>query len=275
MKLIKLVFILFILNIVSNISTAQELEKIWETSRELATPESVIYDVVNDILYVSNVNGDPSEKDGNGFISKISTSGEIKTLKWAKGLNAPKGMAISQGKLYVADLNELIEIDLKNGKILNKYATDKTNGLNDVTISINGVVYVSDAQNGVIYALDNDEFSIWNENTFNSLNGILANMGKLLLGGQSIYEMDISTREAKEIFYDTGGVDGLEMNESGNIIFSNYQGKIFIENNGELFEILDVADDGIYTADIEYAIRPGLLLVPTLTDNRVIAYKFK
>ena len=45
----------------------------WELEG-LSNPESVIYDKKLNHLYISNVNGSPVEKDGNGFISIISFS---------------------------------------------------------------------------------------------------------------------------------------------------------------------------------------------------------
>ena len=43
----------------------------WETDTLLTTCESVLYDQDQDVLYVSNINGAPDGKDGNGFISKV------------------------------------------------------------------------------------------------------------------------------------------------------------------------------------------------------------
>ena len=48
--------------------TAQNLKKIWEVET-LEAPESVVY--YNGAYYVSNVSGQPAEKNGKGFISKL------------------------------------------------------------------------------------------------------------------------------------------------------------------------------------------------------------
>jgi len=74
-----------------------QLIKLWETNADFKLPESVIYDKENDILYVSNMQGDPFTKDKNGFISKVDVDGKIIKLKWIEGLNAPKGLTISKG----------------------------------------------------------------------------------------------------------------------------------------------------------------------------------
>lgn len=70
------------------------LTRLWTTDTVLRTPESVLYDKAHDIIYVANVNLNPWEKDGNGFISRLDTKGNILELQWVSGLNGPKGMGI-------------------------------------------------------------------------------------------------------------------------------------------------------------------------------------
>jgi len=67
--------------------------KLWETPNDLKNPESVAFAPKQNVLFVSNVNGKPTLKDQNGFISKVSPSnGSIIELNWVTGLNAPKGI---------------------------------------------------------------------------------------------------------------------------------------------------------------------------------------
>ena len=73
------------------------------------TPESVLHDPDADVYLVSNIQGDPFEKDDNGFISRVSPDGVVLELRWIDGakenvdLDAPKGMAILGDELWVAD----------------------------------------------------------------------------------------------------------------------------------------------------------------------------
>ena len=93
------------------ISPAQAHEHTLELAWELqgfSNPESVIYDAQLNHFYVSNVNGAPNEKAGNGFISIVSFDGRMIQEKWMIGLNAPKGLAIHNRTLYVADIDELL-----------------------------------------------------------------------------------------------------------------------------------------------------------------------
>ena len=105
-------------------------------------PESVYAD--GGSYYVSNVNGGPLDKDGNGFISKVSGDGKMTTLKWIEGMNAPKGMVMNGGKLYVSDIDDLIEIDAAAGKITATYPAEGAVFLNDTAVDEAGNVYVSD-----------------------------------------------------------------------------------------------------------------------------------
>src|ERR1039458_1298483 len=48
----------------------------------LQTPECALWDADQDVYFVSNINGDPTAVDGNGFISKIGPDGKVIELKF-------------------------------------------------------------------------------------------------------------------------------------------------------------------------------------------------
>ena len=66
------------LSLCSSFINAQSFDKVWETEKVLKIPESVLYDEIRNQIYVSNINGKPTEKDGNGFISLLDREGNIK-----------------------------------------------------------------------------------------------------------------------------------------------------------------------------------------------------
>jgi hypothetical protein len=252
----------------------QNLIQEWATPRDFETPESVLYDESNDIIYVSNINGSANEKDGNGYISKLSTDGKIKKLKWVTGLDAPKGMGIFGQTLYVADISQVVEIDIQKGKILTRYEAPGAVFLNDITIRINGEVYASDSQSGVIFRLKNGEIAPWlKHENIKTPNGLLAGEGKLLIGENSVYEVDFETREVQTVVEEGGGIDGLEKDNQGKILFSHWAGRIFRVSGGKPVKIWDSSADQINTADLDFAFKPELLLVPTFSDNRIMAFK--
>ncbi|WP_372947006.1 hypothetical protein [Mariniphaga sp.] len=253
---------------------AQKLEKVWETSADLKTPESVLFDEEKEIMYVANINGDPSEKDGNGFISILNADGSEKNLEWVKGLDAPKGMALHDGKLYVSDIDRLVEIDVQSGKIISRYHATNAVFLNDVAACSNGMILVSDTRTAKIHALVNGSLTLWMEGEpLETPNGLFTEMGKLYIGDKNIYEVDIKTKEIKQIIADAGGVDGLEKNNAGEFVFSNWPGRVFVNRNGKNVKLLDTTAQEINTADLDFALKLDLVLVPTFFDNKVVAYK--
>ena len=115
------------------------------------TPESVLYDAENDVMYVSNINGKPTDADKNGFISKVSPDGKVLELKWIDGskpataLNAPKGLAIAAKMLWVSDLNQIKLFDLKTGAARGRLGAPGATFLNDLTAAPDGTVYAADS----------------------------------------------------------------------------------------------------------------------------------
>src|SRR5919199_1143874 len=145
-----------------------KVNKIWETPDELKNPESVVYALKEDTLFVSNIDGKADEKDQKGFISKVSLSnGSITELNWITGLNAPKGMAIyNNSKLYVSDITDLVEIEIANGKITNRYNAPGSKFLNDVVVDNQGNIYVSDTGTNSVYIHErNPTNNSYNNNT--------------------------------------------------------------------------------------------------------------
>lgn len=253
---------------------AQTLEKVWETSTEMKTPESVLYDAERDIIFVSNINENPSEKDGNGFITILNPDGSVKVFKWIENLSAPKGMAIFDGRLYVSDIDQLVEIDIENGKIIKKYDAPDAVFLNDVAACMNGMIFVTDTRTAKIHVLNKGNFSVWMEGEpFKSPNGLFTEKGKLYVGDENIYEVDVPSKKITKIISDAGGVDGLEKNNAGEFVFSNWPGRIFIHTDGKTIKLHDSTDEEINTADIDFALKYNWILVPTFFDNRIVAYK--
>src|ERR1041384_4269172 len=137
--------------------------EVWQTTG-LKHPESALPDPTATFAYVSNVNGQPLDKDGNGFISKVSLKdGKALELEWAKGLDAPKGLALANGHLYAADIDKLVEIDAGSGKILARYDAPGSQFLNDVAAAPDGTVYVSDSTASAIWRLQNGKLEKWLE----------------------------------------------------------------------------------------------------------------
>ena len=256
--------------------TSPILKKIWESPGLLTTCESVCFDATDNVLMVTCINGNPTEKDGNGFISKLSLSGEIITLKWIDGLNAPKGMDIFQRKLYVTDIDRIAEIDLDKGLVIKDYNIPGARFLNDITIDAIGSVYISDMATGRIHRLYKGLVEIWLEDTkVVSPNGLFYENEEILIGTRSgIFSTSLEDKRTWEIISGTGSIDGLEGDGHGNYLISDWIGKIQLVNTDmESFVLLNTTDQKINAADIEFNPATKMLYVPTFANNRVIAYE--
>lgn len=254
------------------------LEQIWATDTLLKTPESVIFDKERGVIYVSNVNQNPWEKDGNGFISKISKTGEILDLQWVTGINGPKGMAIVGNTLYAADMDELVLIDIDKSDIIDKIKIDGASGLNDITPGENGIIYISDSNEGKIFQYESGEVSIFNSDAPGRPNGLLMDQGKLLTAfsqSSQFVNYDLNTLEKMVMAEQIGAGDGITLtNESAIYLVSDWNGEIFIIGK-ELGKqsLLNTKNEHKNTADIWFISEEDLLLVPTFFDNRVVAYR--
>ena len=267
---------LYIVLGISFSTSAQTLTKVWSTTDGLKTPESALFDASSNKIYVSNIDGEPLTKDGNGFISVLGVDGKIEQLKWVTGLNAPKGQGIYNGNLYVADIDELVIINIKEAKINHRIKVENAKFLNDVTVSEDGTIFVSDMQANKIYAYANGKLELWSEDKLiNNPNGLWAEKGKLYIGTNQILEATIKSKEIKVLVDKCGGVDGLEKLENGQFIYSNWEGRIFVTKGAESIKLLDTVTDKKNTADIDYVPGKNLVLVPTFMANSVDAYEFK
>jgi hypothetical protein len=258
-------------------SQQHQLVKKWETDSLFKVPESVLYDAGNKVLYVSNIDGtDPWGKDGKGSVGKLGVDGKIIAVDWVTGLNAPKGMGLFKGKLYVADVDNLAVIDIVKGSIVKTIPVDGAKGLNDVTIDKNGVVYVSDSKTMQIFRVENDKPELYLDK-LKGPNGVLMRGDDFYIldaGGAYKVEKDKSLTKIADGM--DGGTDGIE-NVSGNdFLVSCWSGTIwFVHADGTKEKLLDTTKEKKNTADIGFDAKTKTVYVPTFWRNSVVAYEVK
>ncbi len=279
MKKLKLVVLLMFTGLTifaQGIYISDKLKKIWETPDVLKVSESVCFDVERDILYVSCINGNPTGKDGRGYIAKVSLDGEIIDERWISDLNAPKGMGIFNGKLYVTDIDNIVEINISTGKIEKHFPVEGAKFLNDITIGPYGVIYFSDMGTNIIHKLSNGKVEIFIEDPrISNPNGVFYENKDIIIGTKNgVFAVRISDGKIWHLIKNTGGIDGLKPDGNGNYIISDWQGKVQLVNTEKKPEVLlNTTDAGINAADIEFIIDQKLLLVPTFGANSVVAYR--
>ena len=259
------------------LTNAQEkkIEVIWESKEQLSTPESALYYPKDNVLFVSLIDGSGSEKDGKGGVALLNSDGSIKNATWVTGLNAPKGLAIHKGLLYIADITDVIVVDVVTGNIIDEIPVQGSTFLNDVTVDDSGIVYISDTRENKIFQLRNGKASLYLDNV-PSVNGLKAEGGKLLaLAGKEFWSIDANKKVT--VFtkgFDQGG-DGLEPVGNGDYIVTCWVGLVYyVKANGEIQKMLDVQGK-MNTADLGYNQKESILYIPTFNSNSVVAYKLK
>lgn len=247
---------------------------------ELTHCESAVYDAKNDVIYASLI-GD--REAGDGSVATISLKGDIINKTFVKGLNDPKGIAITSDKLYVSDVTELIEADLKTGKVIKKHTLPNIVFLNDVAIDKLGNVFVSDTSTSEIYKLDTDgNFDLWfNDSALDRPNGLLiddstmyvASWGSDPKGGR-LSKIDMNAKSIDSISSIIGNLDGVRPFDNERLIISDWRsGNIYLINDkGETENILTV---GQSVGDIAYIKEKKLLLLPMNKQSRLLFYKLK
>lgn len=264
-----------ILMIVSTKGFSQKhsLEKIWETDTVIAIPESVLEDISKNILFISLIDGAPWDIDGKGGIGKLSVNGKIYDSTWITGLNAPKGMGIIGNKLYVADVNNVTVIDIKNSKILKKIAIDSATGLNDITINDKGIIFVSDSKTSRIWKLENEKPQLYLID-MKGVNGLKSIKDDLYIGAGKSFLKANAQKEITQIAEIPEAIDGIEPVGNGDFILTSWSGYIYyLYANGNLETILDTHLKKKNTADIGYDMDKKIVYVPTFFAKTITAYK--
>lgn len=269
-------------------AAAPVLTPAWQTEAVLAQPESVVFDSNNNVLFVSNVNGNPNDADGNGFISTLSTDGKIIEAKWLAGLNAPKGLALSNGMLYVADINELVVIDIKHKKIVKRYLAQEAKFLNDVAADADGNIYVSDMMTDTLYRLANDSFDVWlQDEGLEAPNGLLVENGNMIVGSWGhmtdgfatevaghLKSVDIKNRKITSLGDQTpaGNLDGVEPDGNGNYLVTDWlNGKLLhINRAGHSHTLIDLGQ-----GSADHTIVGDLVIIPMMLSNQVLAFQIR
>ena len=248
---------------------------------DLPACESAVYDTEFDRIYASMIGG---REPGDGGVATLSLDGALLNKEFIKGLNDPKGIAVSGSRLYVSDVTELVVADRKSGAIIKKHTAEGIAFLNDVAIGIDGTVYVSDTRTSEIYALDTEgNFTLWlADEGLDNPNGLLvqdntmyvASWGSDPAGGR-VSKIDMTTKAITTVTPDiVGNLDGIRPYDAEHLIISDWQsGNIHTMNlDGTLNKVLQV---GQSVGDIAYLPEKNRLLLPMNKQARLLIYELK
>ena len=250
------------------------------------TPESAYVDSASGFLFISQVVGQPNQKDGMGHIVKATLDGKVVSANWVTGLNAPKGLRSYRGTLWTADIDELIGIDIASGKITSRVKPEGAQFLNDVAVGPEGTVYVSDMMLSRIYAVKDGKASIFGDGPeMEWPNGLVVDGSRLVVGAWGKPEPDFSTKVHGHIFAldlktkkktlitpnPAGNIDGIESDGKGGFIATDYlAGKLLhVSAKGEVKTIRTFMQG---TADLAFVPASRLAIIPHMNENKVAAW---
>ena len=275
LKTLGLSFIFGSLAIIPTVSAQPNLEQLWLTEG-VSVPESVLVyrNGRANFLLVSQIDGESNTKDGKGGIAKMSLNGDLENVEWVTGLNAPKGMAHFDGKLYVADVNELVVINIKSAEIEKKVIVPGAIFLNDVTVDTKGAIFVSDMKTGKVHRYSNNVLEDY-VTKIENVNGLKSIGPNLIVGaGTHLYLIDSKKNRLDIASGFAQGIDGVESVNKGGFLVSCWAGLLYyVHLDGKIDLLLDSQKEGINTADIGFDDLTQTLYVPNFLKNSVTAYK--
>ena len=259
------------------------------------TPESVLYDSIQDVYFVANIQGAETAKDNNGFISRVKPDGAVENLRWVEGgrggvtLNAPKGMALHGDTLWVTDINVVRGFHARTGVPTDSISLADSNAvfLNDIAVApTTGALYITDTGirfddvGNILHPGPDRIFRVSPERAVtvairgDSLagpNGIaLDRIGKRFIivpfAGKSVLAWKPGDKKATTIASGAGGYDGVEM-VRGKIVVSSWNDSSvsFVEGN----QLVKLVSGVPGPAGIGYDSRRNRVLIPVFEKNRV------
>lgn len=255
----------------------ESLTRLWEVDNTFKYPESAEYDAERNVLYVSNF-----YRGGNEFISRVAMDGTILDLEWVAGLTRPTGLCVVGEKLFVVERQNLVKIDIGTAAVEERYPIPGAVFPNDVTRDEAGRLYITDNDRSVIYRYEEGRIEVLVESDeISRPNGIYHHRNHLVVGctgDASLKTIDLEDMSIERLAgFGAGSImDGVRPDGEGNFIVSDFRGRVWLVSpSGEKKPLINTWGIEMSCADLEYIGESGLLIIPTLYDNRLVAYQVK
>ncbi|HEY9227657.1 MAG TPA: SMP-30/gluconolactonase/LRE family protein [Gemmatimonadaceae bacterium] len=281
----------------AGVAAAATASKVGEAAN-MKTPESVRYDPELDVFYVSNINGNPSQHDGNGFIAVIradSVALPAKMLveggKNGAKLDAPKGMALVGDTLWVADINHVRGFNRRTGAPVADIdlSSQKAEFLNDVAAGPGGSVLITDtgirfdANGGMshpgvdqIFKIVGRKATALKADSLNAPNGIAwdsANSRWILgpFNGTAVQAWKEGDKAPTTVATGPGQYDGVEVLSDGRILVTSWaDSAVHVVQGGNVTKLVSNVNA---PADIGVDTKRNIVAIPRFNDGKVEFYK--
>ena len=262
-----------------------------------STPESVLHEPLADVYLVANINGDPLEKDGNGYISRVSPEGNVLVLNWIDGgtpgvtLNAPKGMALVADTLFVADIDCIRRFHRVTGVPFQALCLEDATFLNDLAATNRGDLYFTDSGTdlapGVVYFLRHTadvpqrlalaDGTVLEGDGLGGPNGVFVDGQGLLIATFGSGELFRVTQEGEreQLLFPSGMMlDGIVSLEGEGILVSSWGDSAVyrIHPDGTVSPLIQEVET---PADIGYDAVRNRLLIPLFRGDEILVLEIR
>ena len=256
----------------------------------MQTPESVLWDSQADVYLVSNINGQPTVKDNNGFITRITPDGKVDSLHFIQGgrggvtLNAPKGSGIRGDTLFVADIDEVRMFNRTTGASLGSIRVPGATFLNDLDVGADGSVWFTDSglkpdfsSNGsdAVYHRDPKTGALHKLASGTDLgrpNGVLADStGAVVVtfGSGEVYHVDMAGHRTALPKPPHGQLDGVFRLADGTLVVSSWEDSSVVGMKPGATMYMQMVKGVASPADIGYDRSRNRILIPVFTGTRI------
>ena len=240
------------------------------------------------VYFISSTNGDDM-----GWVSKLAADGSMINSRWATDLQNPMGMRVSGNRLWINNTTEVVGLNLDNPSDRIVHSIDGAISLNDLATDSSGHAYLSDTMNSRVVRVDlaTGENSTYISTLPSSPNGVLVQGDRLYIASWGVMSdrpeeraewitktagdlywvsLKDSTKSRHIIVPELGNLDGVEIDQKGNIYVSDWEsGKLYKISSGTK-TVISLGQYGQGLADIGLNSLTGELALPVMLSNEVL-----
>ena len=240
------------------------------------------------VYFISSTNG-----DGVGWVSKLAADGSVINSHWATDLRHPMGRRVSGKRLWVNNIHEVVGINLDDPSDRIVHPIDGAISLNDLATDSSGYAYLSDSMNSRVVRVDlaTGENSTYISTLPSSPNGVLIQGDRLYIASWGVMSdqpeerAEWITKTAGDLYWvslkdpkksrhiiasELGNLDGLEIDQNGNIYVSDWESGELYKISSETKTVIGLGQYGQGLADIGMNSYTGELALPVMLSNEVL-----